>query len=193
MSLELTPAEYVVLGMLRLGARTGYDVKRTVELSTRFFWTISHAQIYPALRRLERLRLIRGRSEPRGKRRRRVYELTAKGETALRDWLRSGEPLGSELRDLGALKLFFADALEPGEALELLRLMRGRSERQLERLAEIEPAARASSHAFPLITLRMGIALQEATIALYDRFEGEIAQVAARSHAGRSRQRSAPR
>ena len=174
--MSLSSAEYVVLGMLRLGARSGYDIKRTVDMSTRFFWTISHAQIYPALKRLERLRLVRGRSEPRGKRRRRVYELTPKGEAALGDWLRSDEPLGSELRDLGALKLFFADALEPKEALALLAMMRARSERQLERLTEIEPAARASPHEFPLLTLRMGIALQEAMIDLYSRFEREVAK-----------------
>src|SRR3984893_19445931 len=87
-ALELDSPGYVVLGMVRLGARSGYEIKQTVELSIRFFWTISQAQIYPSLKRLEHAGLIEGRDEPRGKRQRRVYEITADGEAVLRQWLR---------------------------------------------------------------------------------------------------------
>ncbi|TML25153.1 MAG: PadR family transcriptional regulator [Actinobacteria bacterium] len=125
---SLEPASYVVLGMLRLGARSGYDIKRAVDVSTRFFWTISPAQIYPNLRRLERAGLVRGRSEPRGRRPRRLYELTSEGEAELAAWLRRDEPLTWELRDAGTLKLFFADALEPAEAAEVLAGIRRRGD-----------------------------------------------------------------
>ena len=54
-------------------------------------------------------------------RRRRAYELTAAGERALHDWLASDSPLSMELRHEGALKLFFADALDPDEQLALVR------------------------------------------------------------------------
>ena len=70
--MELSPTAYVILGMLRLGARSGYDIKRWVEVSTRVFWTISQAQIYPTLAQLEELGLIEGVDQPTGKRRRRV-------------------------------------------------------------------------------------------------------------------------
>src|SRR5207244_4313752 len=111
---------YVVLGMLRLGARSGYEIKQAVELSIRFFWTISQAQIYPSLELLERAGLVHGRSEPQGRRPRRVFEITQAGEAALEDWLRSEEPMPFELRDIGLLKLFFADALDRNDALALL-------------------------------------------------------------------------
>ncbi len=164
--------------MLRLGARSGYDIKQAVERSTRFFWTISHAQIYPNLKRLERAGLVRGRSEPRGRQRRRLYELTAAGEQALRDWLLSDEPLTMELRDLGKLKLFFADALEPSEALELVSAIRHRSEERLEQLhRESEPGARhAAEHGqrFPLLTLRLGFAFHDAMVTACKAFENEL-------------------
>src|SRR5271154_2689062 len=97
---KLGPPDYVVLGMVRQGARSGYAIKQAVELSIRFFWTISQAQIYPSLEQLERAGLITGRSEPQGKRQRRVYEITAAGEATLAQWLRSEEPMPFELRDI---------------------------------------------------------------------------------------------
>ena len=84
---KLTPTGRVILGMLKLGARTGYDIKRITEVSTRFFWSASYGQIYPELRKLERSGLVEGEHDPRGAVSRRVYRLTAVGETALHEWL----------------------------------------------------------------------------------------------------------
>src|SRR5260370_42201927 len=125
---EVAAAAYVVLGMVRLGARAGYEIKQNVEQSIRFFWTIPPVQIYPSLAQLERAGLIPGRPEPQGKRPRRVYEITQAGELALRRWLRRNEPMPYELRDIGLVKLFFADALDSGEAQELVTAIQRRSE-----------------------------------------------------------------
>ena len=65
---ELGAPAYVVLGMVRLGARSGYEIKQAVENSIRFFWTISQAQIYPSLQLLEEAGLITGRADPQGRR-----------------------------------------------------------------------------------------------------------------------------
>src|SRR2546430_2188497 len=56
----------VVLGMLSLGPRSGYDIKTVVDRSTRFFWAASYGQIYPELRRLEEEGLIEGEDAPNG-------------------------------------------------------------------------------------------------------------------------------
>ena len=66
---------YVALGMIFIGARTGYEVKQMVEQSTRFFWTISQAQIYPSLEQLEQAGFITGREDPQGRRRRRLTSI----------------------------------------------------------------------------------------------------------------------
>ena len=44
--------------MLRLGSRTGYDIKQKIEISTRFFWGASYGQIYPELKRLAAVGLV---------------------------------------------------------------------------------------------------------------------------------------
>src|SRR5215207_8798126 len=122
--MELSKTSYVILGMLGLGRRTGYEIKSLVDVSTRFFWAASYGQIYPELKRLEEGGLIEGEDDPESGRRRRAYKLTAAGERALHDWLTSSQPLEHELRDEGVLKFFFADALEPDEQVGLLRRMR---------------------------------------------------------------------
>jgi DNA-binding PadR family transcriptional regulator len=48
--------------LLSFASRSGYDVKATVDRSTRFFWAASYGQIYPELRRLEAARLIEART-----------------------------------------------------------------------------------------------------------------------------------
>jgi PadR family transcriptional regulator, regulatory protein AphA len=174
----LSPPAYVVLGMVRLGARSGYEIKQAVELSIRFFWTISQAQIYPSLERLERAGLLDGRSDPRGKRPRRVYDITADGERVLTQWLRRAEPIPFELRDIGLVKLFFADALDSADALVLVQAVRQRSGDRVAGLREIEPAAlHAEKHGdvYPLLTLRMGIAFHRAMIDVCEEFEQKLA------------------
>jgi PadR family transcriptional regulator AphA len=170
----LGPPDYVVLGMVRLGARSGYEVKRAVELSIRFFWTISQAQIYPSLERLERAGLLTGREEPQGKRPRRVFEITSAGEAALREWLGRQEAMPFELRDVGMLKLFFADAQDGEEALALLAAVKRRSEQRVSTLREIESAALVAEqegNAYPMLTLQMGIAYHQAMIDVCAEFE----------------------
>jgi DNA-binding PadR family transcriptional regulator len=162
---RLSVPDYVVLGMVGLGAASGYAIKQMVELSIRFFWTISQAQIYPSLERLEAAGLLRGRAAPQGLRRRRLYDLTPAGEQALRMWLSSDEPLPFELRDTGSLKLFFADALSPAEGLELVARVKERSTGRVATLHAIEPdalRAQAEGRAYPLLTLEMGIELHDA-------------------------------
>jgi len=177
LEVDLDSPGYVVLGMVRLGARSGYEIKQTVEQSIRFFWTISQAQIYPSLKRLEHAGLIEGRDEPRGKRPRRVYEITADGEAVLRQWLLREEPIPFELRDLGLVKLFFADALDPDEALALLANVQRRSEERVAALSEIESTALAAElegNAHPLLTLQMGIAFHRAMIDVCREFEPKL-------------------
>jgi PadR family transcriptional regulator AphA len=67
--MELSPTAYVILGMLRNQPRSGYEIKRVVDLSTRFFWAASYGQIYPELRALAQAGLVEGESRPTGGRR----------------------------------------------------------------------------------------------------------------------------
>src|SRR3954470_4150030 len=172
---------YVILGMLALGKRTGYEIKSLVDVSTRFFWAASYGQIYPELKHLEAAGLIRGEDDSSDARRRRAYELTPSGREALHEWLTSDQPLVRELRHEGMLKLFFSDVLGPEEQLDQIRRIRAEHEEVRDRFREIEPGAREADEAkglrFTLLTLDWGIAYQDAIIDWCTRAERELAKV----------------
>jgi DNA-binding PadR family transcriptional regulator len=156
--MELTPTGCVILGMIALGRRTGYDIKQLVDQSTRHFWAASYGQIYPELRRLEEQGLVSGRPEPSGGRARTAYELTPAGEEALRGWLGSELGLLYELRDEGMLKLFFSD-FAPELRLENLRAMRAIHERKRDQLLALRAAKRDHMPAGPSLTLELGLGM----------------------------------
>jgi PadR family transcriptional regulator AphA len=157
---SLTPTARVILGMLKLGVSTGYDIKKIIDGSTRFFWTASFGQIYPELKRLQREGLVRSRQEPRGKVKRTVYELTPKGEEALRKWLIDREDVIFEIRDESLLRLFFSDMLSKEDVLANVRMQQHLFDLVLERFREIEPVARAGvgeGREYPYLALRYGL------------------------------------
>ena len=155
-STAVTP---VVLGLLASGPRSGYDIKTTVDRSTRFFWAASYGQIYPELRRLENDGLVEGQDVPSGGRGRRVYRLTPAGRAALVEWL-LGPTVTIELRDESLLRLFFADALPREQALGLLESRKRGHEWYLEVLREID-ARPGEDPQFVDLVLRWGIAFNE--------------------------------
>src|SRR5437016_14596498 len=104
---KLTPTSYVVLGLVGLlGEATSYDLKRLVSFSIGNFWSFPHSQLYAEPERLVQMGLLSERREEGG-RRRRIYSITDDGRNEFRDWL--ADPTGEsvEIRDPGALKLFF--------------------------------------------------------------------------------------
>jgi DNA-binding PadR family transcriptional regulator len=170
-----------VLGMVVIGARSGYEIRRVAEQSVRFFWALGPPQIYSELKRLEADGLVTGRDDARGGRARRLFEATPAGEEALRGWLTADvEPGALELRDPELLRLFFADAAGPEAAVDRLRVMRRRSERAVEQFRrEIEPAAaqaREAGSVFPEHVARFGREFHEFVVDWCARAEDELAR-----------------
>jgi PadR family transcriptional regulator AphA len=151
--MELNPTAYVILGMLSWRPMSGYDIKATVDKSTRFFWAASYGQIYPELRRLSEAGLVEGEAERGSGRRRTVYKLSAEGRRALRGWL-AQRPETYESRDEFLLKLFFADAA-PESGPDTLAAMHDYHADIAERLRGIE--AREQPTGFSSLVLRYGI------------------------------------
>ncbi len=158
--MKLRAPSYLALGMLRLGAKSGYAIKKATDVSTRFFWPTSLAQVYPELARLERAGMVERADDPQGARRRSAYSVTAVGEEALRAWLRSSREGATQFRDEGVLRLFFADALPRSEQIELVRRLRDRALATAARMRrEIVPMAEAfeqQGYLFPAIVARLG-------------------------------------
>jgi hypothetical protein len=105
-----------------------------------------------------------------------VFEIADTGRAELRAWLADTEPIPFELRDVGLLKLFFADSSPRGERSELLEAVRRRSQERVETLAAIRPAAveaAAEGKGYPLLTLELGIAFHQAMADVCVRFATE--------------------
>ena len=178
MSDSLKPAAYLMLGMLRLGVRSGYAIKKAADVSTRFFWPTSLAQVYPELARLERLGLAIRHEDPHGGRSRSAYEITDEGEEALRSWLRSESTAPVQFRDEGVLRLFFADAAPGEDQLALVRRLRalaGLAEAQIrEEIIPIADGLAAEGTGFPAIVARLGADTYAFIAARLDSIEDEL-------------------
>jgi DNA-binding PadR family transcriptional regulator len=157
---RLSATARVILGLLKLGPRTGYDVKRVTDFSTRYFWRASYGQIYPELRGLEASGLVEAREEPHGRRRRRVYELTPKGEQALGDWLHDETDL-FEMRDEGLLRLFFGELVSDDELAGLVRRRREWYERARDEFGGVADRLGADLDGPSAEVLRYGIELMD--------------------------------
>lgn len=176
--MKLRAPSYLALGMLRLGATSGYAIKKATDISTRFFWPTSLAQVYPELAKLERAGLVERADDSQGARRRSAYSVTEAGERALRTWLGAGREGPTQFRDEGVLRLFFADALPPAERVALVRRLRERAAATAARIGEdIVPMAEefeSQGVRFPAIVARLGADTYAFAAEWLERLESEL-------------------
>ena len=126
MPLKLRPISYLVLGMVRFGATSGYAIKKAADAGTSAFWPTSLAQVYPELARLEEAGFLVRSDDSHGARSRARYQLTEKGEQALLAWLRSPHEAPIQMRYEGMLRMFFSDALPLEDRLALFKTQQQR-------------------------------------------------------------------
>jgi len=118
---RLTPTSYLVLGLLaREGPSTPYELERHVRATLGNFWSFPHTLLYTEPARLASLGLVTETRETVG-RRRRVFDITPGGTSALSAWLERPSNAPTELRDPGLLQLFFADLTSAEARLRLAR------------------------------------------------------------------------
>lgn len=176
--MKLKPTSYLMLGMLRLGARSGYAIKKTADLSTKYFWPTSLAQVYPELARLEDAGLVSRSDDPRGARTRSAYKLTEDGEATLLGWLRSPRQAPVQVRDEGLLRLFFADALAPEDQISVVRRLRESDQAAaIWTRTEILPladAARQTGTRFPALVAELSADIYTYAAEWLARLEAEL-------------------
>jgi transcriptional regulator len=77
-------AELLILSLVELQPRHGYDIKNLIEARSQGTLRFNVASLYPLLYRLEKRGWLKGRwIEKPGERRRRCYRLTAEGKRIL--------------------------------------------------------------------------------------------------------------
>ena len=92
----LTDLEHTVLGVVwSRQPCTPYQVRREFTDSPSPYWSGSAGAIYPAMARLEAVRLLRSRAHATGSRKSRLYRLTPAGRAVLVRWV--GPPIPPEV------------------------------------------------------------------------------------------------
>lgn len=173
---EQTTTTEALLGMLSLGAMSGYELRKLIDGSIGNFWRESYGQIYPTLKRLQQEGLVSATEGDRAGSK--VYSLTDAGFARLGEWL-GVMPRRQVPRNELLLKLFFGD-LMPAEtvraqveqrrielALDLARY--DGIEAELKRLHAGKPGL-----PFWLMTVRYGQAEARALLSWCEETLGEL-------------------
>jgi PadR family transcriptional regulator AphA len=174
-AVRLSTTSYVVLGMLALrGPSTPYDLKRAIGHSVGYFWSFPHAQLYSEPQRLAELGLLELSLEEDG-RRRKTFTITEKGRKALRGWLAEPTNEHFEIRDVAELKLFFSEAGDPGNVLELAHEQVKQHE---ERIAVYEAMQRRFGQrpevASRMVSLQLGLEMERAALRFWTALSDEL-------------------
>ena len=166
---RLGHVSFLVLGIIAMrGASTPYDLKRFVERSVGHFWPFPHTQLYTEPERLAAAGLLDETREDGG-RRRRHYTITPEGRARLQAWLAEPETAPTEYRDVGVLKLFFAELATPDD-VEALASTQAAAQREVLALYEgfMERYGDRPEFAPRLRSVEMGIRFTRAAIEFWD-------------------------
>src|ERR687892_2627242 len=127
----MTTLGYAILGLLSREDLSGYDLTQRMAGRVGYFWSAKHSQIYPELAKLAdggyvTHSVVEQRERPDKK----VYEVTAEGLDALREWV-TRPPVPRPTRDELTLKTYSVWLADEEKAVRLFREEELRHEEQL--------------------------------------------------------------
>lgn len=163
---------HILLGMLDQPA-SGYALKQSFSRSLRHFWYADLAQIYPSLHKLEQRGQVSSVKVPSDKGpQQRVYERTAAGTQALREWVTADPITGRERFPYLAQIMFLGDNGSAEQQLEYFIKLTNYFESKVAALNAINaswqeerrPEHFADGELFHWFTLDLGIARNKATL-----------------------------
>jgi DNA-binding PadR family transcriptional regulator len=167
---QLTPFSYAVLVLVGEGGAGPHDLVQMMRRG-RVYWASSESQWYAEPKRLERLGLLRSRREPGRTRPRTVYELTAAGRAALREW--AVTPVGfPRIQNEAIVKVLASDLGDDAAVAAAVGAMR-------EQIAELEAGMDAAERLIPALphrarNLRLVHRYGRALLALHREWVAEV-------------------
>ena len=133
----MTTLGFAILGLLARESLSGYDVAQRMKSRVGFFWGAGHSQIYPELARLEEGGFVaHSVVEQKERPDKKVYEITASGLEALREWA-TEPPRRKPVKDELTLKAYSVWLTDGEAAARLFREAGHEYEEQLARYEEI--------------------------------------------------------
>ena len=151
----------VILGLLSHEELTGYEIKKRMDTTLKYFWSASYGSIYPALTDLVNRGLATKRKNTENKRNKLIYTITDNGRDYLKEWLTL--PVEKdELRYETLLKLFFGKEQDTEQALSHIKAFEDKIKNELPYLLETEKVLKDyldddTAHKYYLLTVEFGI------------------------------------
>lgn len=168
----------VLLGFLRRGDCTGYELKKAMDESVGFFFGSSYGSIYPALKELESGGLVEVREVVQsGRPNKKVYSITPEGEESFRAQLEE-QPAQDSFRSEFLMHLFFGARQGSGRLLALISGYRAAQEDKLSRLREVEAKVRDVATPYEMMCLRYGLTKYESVLQWLDGVEKQVQEEA---------------
>ena len=159
--------DMVILGLLSHENLTGYDIKKHIDGSIRFFWKGSFGSIYPALASLEESGVIRKEQsdEKASGRERIVYSITAGGRACLMEWLQESRTVNDMKYEM-LLKIFFGSAVDNNVSIATIDSFEKEITEDLAMLrlykANLARVQNERDHVFFYLTVSFGVETYEA-------------------------------
>ena len=176
----LTTTEAALLGLLRKGPMSGYDLRKDVERSVGYFWAPAKTQIYATLPKLVEAGYATQEKVVQSARPdKTIYELTESGLEALRDWVENAPLDAGHGRNLILLKVYFGEAADRDALSSQLAERREDAQHLLAELGDLE-AAGAGGSPFEAITRRWGFLYAEALLGWIREAERALARLPAK-------------
>jgi len=163
---ELAATSYVVLGLVSLRPRAGHELARYAQASIGNFFALTRSHVYLELDRLGRLGLLEA-SEVVQERlpTKRVYEITARGEDVLSDWLEQAPLELERQRNLFLVRVFFGDRMAADRLGAILDEYEVAAAERRDRLTGVvERLADRPQAAFRRATAMFGVHREQAKI-----------------------------
>ena len=101
--------KFCLLGLLSQKPMSGYEINKNLKENTKFFWSESFGQVYPALTELTNEKLIElcdTQNKIKGRKPKQIYSITSIGREKLIAWLQKSVELQNNRNEL-LLKLYF--------------------------------------------------------------------------------------
>lgn len=123
---------YAILGLLNHEDMSGYDIKKRINNSLKFFWDAGFGQIYPGLKTLEQNGWVKCINKTiEGGPERITYSITEQGRSELKYWLLT--PVEKEqIKYEILLKLFFGSVVSAEENIRIINEFKQRNTETLK-------------------------------------------------------------
>jgi DNA-binding PadR family transcriptional regulator len=167
----LKPWSYVVLALIGEGGSAPHDLVDMVRRGGRLFYAAAPSQIYAEPKRLAALGYVSARREPGRTRERTVYELTARGRDALREWLARPAPF-PRIQNEANVRLLAGDLIDDAAIVRSFTAMRDELDELEALVAEGEANAAEVPHRERY--LRLSFSLARKLLAAHREWVAEI-------------------